>query len=399
MGKSLWGPAGLLSMVFTTSLAMAQPGASVVVDAVRLEEVEVWRQVTGELRSLRRSSLAAEEAGLVVQLPVEEGDAVETDDVIAVLDTTLAQIAVESADALAQAANSDIQRINVEKAQAQRDLEQVTRMSSQDATSVNELERAQTLVARLDAQLARAQAELLAAQIRHREASERLDDMTIRAPFPARVTRKRTELGQWVDQGDEVIELVSLREIEARLDVPESLIWRINEGATKVRVVCEAMRDPVPGEPDRTVPHEELATVLRIIPDADPRTRQFAVRVPISNPHGNGRPGMSVIGFVPAGGFAPEITVHKDAILRDDAGEFVYYDAGGQAMPARIRTKYAFGDRVAIMPGQLQPGMKIVVEGNERLYTTQPIIVTGELAAESADDQVDGQASSDEDAG
>ncbi len=367
-----------------TAPALAQP-ATVVVDAVRLEEVEVWRQVTGELRSLRRSSLAAEEPGLVVELPVEEGDAVEAGDVIAVLDTTLAQIAIDSASAQIKATESDIKRINVERAQAQRDLDQITRMTSQEATSVTELERAQTAVDRLDAQLARAQAELSGAIARHRDAIERKDDMTIRAPFPARVTRKRTELGQWVDRGDEVIELVSLREIEARLDVPESLIWRLDQASTKVRLRIEAMRDPVEGEPGRTVAHEELAEVARIIPDADPRTRQFTVRVPISNPLGRGRPGMSVIGFVPAGGFAPEITVHKDAILRDDAGEFVFFDADGKAMPARIRSKYAAGDRVAIMPGQLQPGMRVIVEGNERLYATQDLMVSAELPAKPAD--------------
>lgn len=364
---------------------LAQP-ATVVVDAVRLEEIEVWRQVTGELRSLRRSSLAAEEPGLVVELPVAEGDAVEKGDVIAVLDTTLAEIAIESAEAQTNAINSDIQRINVELSQVRRDLDQITRMSSQDASSVTELERAQTTVGRWDAQLARAQAELAAAKARHREAIERKDDMTIRAPFQARVTRKHTELGQWVSRGDEVIELVSLREIEARLDVPESLIWRLEEASTKVRLRIEAMRDPVPDEPAMTVAHEELAVVWRIIPDADPRTRQFTVRVPITNPQERGRPGMSVVGFVPAGGFAPEITIHKDAILRDDAGEFVFFDDDGKAMPARIRTKYAAGDRVAIMPGRLQPGMRVIVEGNERLYATQEIIVSAELQAKISDD-------------
>ncbi len=380
------GPIGLAGVVLSTAIAsnaLAQP-ASVVVDTVRLEEVEIWRQVTGELQSLRRSALAAQEPGLVVQLTVEEGDAVETDDVVAVLDTTLAEIAIESALAQISAVESDIQRIDVEMAQAQRDLDQINRMSTQDASSVNEVERANTLVARLNAQLARADAELSAASIRHRDAIERRDDMTIRAPFPARITRKHTELGQWVDRGDEVFELVSLRQIEARLHVPEALIWRVKEGITKVRVHIAAMRDPVEGEPGRTVPHEELAKVVRIIPNADPRTRQFTIRVPITNTHGLGRPGMSVIGFVPAGGFAPEITVHKDAILRDDAGEFVFYDAGGQAMPARIRLKYATGDRVAIMPGQLEPGMRVVVEGNERLYATQPLIITSELPSDQA---------------
>jgi len=81
------------------------------------------------------------------------------------------------------------------------------------------------------------------------------------------------------------------------------------------------------------------------------RSRLFPIRVAIPNPGELAQPGMTVVGMVPVGRKMPRLTIHKDAILRDDAGEFVYFDAGGMAMPARVRTRFSIGDRVVIDDG------------------------------------------------
>ena len=46
---------------------------SVVVDAARMETVEQWREVTGELKAVQRALLAAEEDGVVVGEVREQG--------------------------------------------------------------------------------------------------------------------------------------------------------------------------------------------------------------------------------------------------------------------------------------------------------------------------------------
>ena len=371
------------------AFAQGPPPANVVVDPVRLEPVELWRQVTGELRSLRRSNLAAQEPGLVIEMLVDAGDEVRQGEVIARLDPALAQIAADAADADIAASRSDIQRFDAELAQARRDLERFKTMSLENASNEIELERAQTTVDRVLAQRARASAELLSASVRKRDADERVKDLTIRAPFAGRVTRKHTEQGQWLSRDDSVIELLSLDQMEAILDIPEGLIANLEEGKTRVRIVVGAIRDPDPRDPAQTISFERVVPVTRIIPDADPATRQFAVRVAIHDPRRRARPGMTVVGFVPAGNVAQELTIHKDAILRDDAGEFVFIDASGRAMPARIRTKFALDDRVVIVPGSLRAGMSVVIEGNERLFPTQPLHVVEHAPAQPSSQPAD----------
>ena len=52
---------------------------AVTVDPVRLEPVREHRRVTGELRAVRRSKVAAQEPGLVIEFPVREGTRREGD--------------------------------------------------------------------------------------------------------------------------------------------------------------------------------------------------------------------------------------------------------------------------------------------------------------------------------
>ncbi len=373
------------------------PPALVRLDAVRMEPVNLQREVTGELVSLLRSDLAAEEDGLVTSLSVREGDRVEAGQIIAQLDTDLAVLEVERAQAEINSRQGVVDQRAAELAQARRDLERFRELDQQGSASTGELDRAETAVLRLIAQSAQAAADLAVARVLAREAQTRLDKRTIRAPFAGRVLARSTEVGQWVQSGDSIVELVSLEQIEARLDVPEAFIGQLRRPGVMVTLRIAALTAPAASpesvadpansanpadaawagpsaaEPTRRQPMELRAPITAIIPSVDPRSRLFPIRVKIDNPGELAQPGMSVVGLIPTGTREPQLTIHKDAILRDDAGEYVYMNGGGQAIPMRIRSRFAVGDRVVIARGSLQPGMQLIVEGNERLFPTQPL--------------------------
>lgn len=351
--------------------ACGQPPALVRVDPVRKQTAERWRQVTGELLPIRHASIAAEEPGLVTSLGVGEGDRIEKGDTLAVLDSTLARIEVERTEAEMHAAQAAIDRRAAELARAERDLERFSELSGLDASSERELDEAQTLVLSLTAQLAEARADAAAATARHQDAERRVEKLTIVAPFSGRVIRKQTESGQWLQRGDSVVMMLSLDVIEARLNVPERFLDGIDEGQTPARIRIDALRDPDPSDPARTIVHERSAPIVSIIPDAELLSRQFPVRVLLQNRDGRIRPGMSVVGFIPSRAGEPVLSVHRDAIRRDDQGEYVFFVAEGLARTARVRTQFVLGDRVAIERGVLEAGTPVVIEGNERLVPGQ----------------------------
>lgn len=362
-----WALAALITAV-SAHVALAQapsgpPPANVEVDAARLEEVEHWRDVTGEIRSLRRSVLASEESGLVIELTVNEGDRVEQGQVIARLDDVVARIEVAQAEADVAARRGEIAEHETLVRQRQRDLARVRELVERASASGIELEDAQWGVELSEARLAQAKGTLGADEALLARAKDRLSKMVIHAPFGGNVVTKRTERGQWLERGDGVVELVSLEEIEARIDVPESVIKRLGEPGVLVRIAVPSVGVAAEGQ------------ITQIVPDADRMSRMFPVRVAVKNENGLLRPGMSVVGSVPVGRRERLLTVHKDAILRDDAGEYVYFNAGGQAMVARIERLFATRERVAVRAPTLQDGMQLVVKGNERLFPTQPLIL------------------------
>ncbi len=339
------------------------PPANVSLDAAKLEQVELWREVTGEIRSLRRSVLAAEEPGLVIELAVNDGDRVELGQVIARLDDVVARIEVDQAAADVEARKGEIAERETLLRQRERDLGRVRELVERASASGVELEDAEWGVELAEARLAQTRGALHADEALLARAKDRLGKMTIHAPFDGRVVMKRTERGQWVEKGGGLVELVSLDQIEARLDVPEVVVKRLGEADATVRVLVPS------------VGHEIEAKITQVVPDADRLSRLFPVRVALDNSEGLLRPGMSVIGSVPVGRVERLLTVHKDAILRDDAGEYVYFDAGGQAMVARIERLFASRERVAVRSSMLRDGAMLVVKGNERLFPTQPLNV------------------------
>lgn len=342
------------------------PPANVRVDLARSEPLESWRESTGQIRAERRSVLAAEEEGLVAEVLVREGDRVEAGQVVARLDDARASLELRRAEALLGSVRAVVVEREALLENARRDLERVEQSFQRGGGNEREIDQARTGLQAAQARLEAAKADVVLNEVLVDLARTRLADMVVRAPYMGRVVRRAAEAGQWLGRGDAVAEVISLGTVEAWVDVPERLVARLYEPGARVRV-----RVPATGD-------EVEATRFTIVPDADPRSRLFPVRIVLENPDERFRPGMSALGLTPTGVTEETLTVHKDAFLRDDAGEFVYFavpgDGGGYiALPARVVRLFASGDRVAIRSGSLPPGAMVIVEGNERMYPTRPL--------------------------
>lgn len=356
------------------------PPAKVRFDDVRVETVERWREVTGELRAVRRSIVAAEEPGQVVDLPVEAGDRLAAGQVIARLDDALARLEVERATALVKTREAIVAERIATLEKSQRDLARIEDSFARAGAAQIELDEARTNNANAEARLAQARADVAWAQADLRTAVKRFEDLTIEAPFDGVAVSRRTELGQWVREGDAVIELVALDALDAWLDVPEAFAARLfPKDGLSPEVVLR-----VPALRASGIDETLRARVSSVIPAADPLSRLFPVRVRLENkpasssadaPNGGPlRPGMTVVGLIPTGESTQAMTVHKDAILRNETGPFVYFEGGGVAAIAPVRIEYAVGHRVVVQSPALRPGMKVVIEGNERLFPGQPLL-------------------------
>lgn len=368
----------VLALTGITSNAVAQEGpppTPVRTDAARLETVSVMRLVTGNLRAFRRSSLASEESGRVVTMHADVGQTVAAGEIVAEIDATLARHDVDRLAADREAARANVERFTEAVVMAQRDLSRFERAQAEGAVFDTEIEDARTQAIIAQAQQLSAEAALASADAELALARAALDKRTIRAPFAAQVVAKHTELGAWLGAGDPVVDLVAIQKIDAYVDVPESMIRGIAEGGQAVTVRVPAL--------DK----EYTSADAVIIADGDELARTFPVRIRIDNPNGILKPGMSIRAMLPAGRFEEAITVHKDAVRRDDGGSFAFMNVNGQAFPARFDVLWRVGDRVVISDAGIRAGTPMVIEGNERLFPTQTITDIGAAPQAEPDEQ------------
>ena len=376
--RSVGGFARVATLAFIAVVACVaavvsgQPGmppALVVLDTVRQETLAQRRDATGEIDATRRSVLAAEEQGLITRLDLLPGDSVERGEVIASFDTTLMELEIARSEAAVNSARAEVAATKADRDRARGDWDRVQQLERDNVVTVGEIDTTKAEYERAEADLAKAEADLAVSERELDLTRERLHKMTVRAPFSGVVVSKQTEVGQWVNQGESILTLVDLSSIEVVLDIPERAVGLLSESDATVTIHVAAL--------DKTFDAELIA----IVPEADELSRLFPARFRVIDAAEQGlRPGMSVVGSVPTGMNAATITVHKDAIMRNEAGEFVFVDRGGTAAVAPLaRRVFAVGDRVAVIAPSLREGERIVVEGNERLSPGRPLMVTGTL--------------------
>jgi membrane fusion protein (multidrug efflux system) len=195
---------------------------------------------------------------------------------------------------------------------------------------------------------------------------ERVNDMRIAAPFKGVIVTRHVEVGEWLGEGDAVVEIVSAGPVEIWLNVPQRQLDALLSARRSVTVSIDATEEL----------HE--LSELRIIPQVDPRARNFRLVATLPNEDQRLAPGMSAMAWVPTGEMSDQLVISKDAVLRNEAGPYVYVarvqpDSGSVAVPTPVTVLFAAGVHVAVRAGGLQEGDLVIVEGNERLFPMMPV--------------------------
>ncbi len=345
--------------------------------------VQPNRTLVGRLVEVRRVVACSEVTGKIVHLPLEEGNLVEAGKtVLARIDDIWARLALEQQQAqwLATAA-----QLEFEKGELRR-LEELFKAA---AVTESELHQKRTQIAQWEARLQ----ELQAAMAQEQERQKR---SVVYAPFDGIVVAKHAELGQYVQPGSPLVEIISRGQIDAQLMVPESAINRLQLDQT-LSIFVDPLGEQVQGK------------VVSITPFGPTASRTFPVRVRIDDPTGRLKVGMSITARIPTGPEKPALVVPKDAVLEKPDEAFVWVvmpesategeasaQLPGQALepsPAtlppdarvglvhpvlvridiRLPTEYAVIPQASQDAALLKPGAQVVIEGGERLTPGQKV--------------------------
>lgn len=375
--------AALVLALTGPAFAQQPPAVPVRVDEVRLEQVQQLRQVIGNVRAVTRSRVAAIEPGHIIELNLFEGQHVKAGQPLATIDSQRLELELQQLEADMAVREAVLAERIAQVELRQSDLELIQSMHERGAVNPKELLDARLELSVAQARRDQAQSELLVNRAQAALLRQRIKDMVIVAPFDGMVVAKMAERGEWLAIGDPIVELVSTGSFDVWLDVPQSLVQTVSRPDLTVMVHVDAL--------GRTFQSRQA----RIVGDIDTAARTFSlvVRIDQNEPAGEDAlassssaddasisapaelelaPGMSVIAWIPMDDVAPQLTVDKDAVLRNDIGTYLMVvrqmpDSTTQAMAVMVELVFALEDRYVIRANTLRPGDQVVIEGGDRL--------------------------------
>lgn len=331
---------------------------SIPVSVVRTVRTTIAEEITlsGNLLARRVSRLSAEVEGIVEKLAVDDGDRITKGEVVLGLNSELATIAKAHAAAV-------IGEARVRHAEARRRYVELTELATRQHVPKTNVAAARAEIDIAGARLAQARAE-------GRRAQALLDRHTVRAPFDGVIKNKLVEVGQWVETSTALVELVETSLLRLEAPVPQFYFGRVKPG-TRVSIRFDSMPD-----------QEFEATVSATIPVSDNAARTFPIRIDLANEQGLLAPGMSarVILRLDDESGRTALIVPADAVIRRPDGTATVWtieveDGVTTAEPREIKTGRIYRNNVEVLGGDLEPGARVVVRGNEILRPGQAVTV------------------------
>jgi membrane fusion protein (multidrug efflux system) len=317
------GPAG----------ARGGPGGPVAVEVGRVQAIRLEEdtQAVGTLRSRQGVMLKPEVSGRVARLAFNDGQRVRTGQLLVQLDDTLQLAQLKQAEAQASIARTNLQRNRELVAQ---------NFISQSAVdqSVANLDVADAQVALAKAQLAR---------------------MKILAPFDGVVGIRSVNVGDYVKDGADLVNIEDLSSVWVDFRLPERYMARLKPGQ-EVEVTLDAL-------PDR----QFTGRVDALDSALDANGRSVLVRARLSNAAGQLRAGMYARARVVFDVRERALVVPEEALVPVGDKQYVYKvvdgaDGGKVARRVEARVGQRVPGKVELLGG-VQAGDVIVVAGQARL--------------------------------
>ena len=332
---------------------------------------------SGYVTARRRATVSSKVTGKVLEVFIEEGQAVREGQVLARLDDTQTRAALNVAEAQLAAARKSAAQDEARLKEAELNLERRQRLMKEQVVGKAEVDTAQADVDSLKARIAYAHEQIGVAESQVNMQRTELNDMVVRAPFSGIAISKDAQPGEMISPVSAgggftrtgIGTIVDMSSLEIEVDVNESYINRVKP-AQKVEAILDAY-------PDWRIP----AHVITTVPTADRQKATVRVRIGFEG-SGSSRakldprilPDMGVkVSFLreeegpkPAAAVVPSVSVPKAAVKVVDGSSIVFVVKEDRVERRAIRAGLETGDEVEVVSG-LSAGERVVVDAPPQL--------------------------------
>ena len=337
-----------LALALPASAAQAEdrkgpPPALVVVDHAIKRFVSPTAPYSATVISRDDANLAGEIAGRLTWV-AEVGDRIRKGESVAKLDDTFfRQQVIEE--------QSIIQREQAKFDFHTRQVERLERLLTE-----NNIAQSQVDQEKMDRSVAHNN--ILSAKARLSQAEERLRRASILAPFDGVVSQRWLQAGEWADNGDAIVRLVSTDNLEVEAYIPAGSLKLVTVGTPL------AYTD---GKISGT------GTVRTIVPIGGDVSRLYELRISVSDPSLSAGNLLRVA--VPTALPREAVLVPRDALVLRREGIYVYrVNEHSVAERVAVQTGIAESARIEVTGG-IREHDRVVIRGGENLRPGMPVQV------------------------
>jgi len=301
------------------------PPPGIAVEAARVVSLSLPQALTavGSLRSDETVIVRPEIAGRVATIHFREGERVTKGDVILKLDES-----VQRADSDRAKANLTLSKSKFERAE---DLRTKGFISSQAKDEAENNFR----VAQSDAELTEA----------------KLQKMTIRAPFSGTVGLRMVSVGDYVKEGQDIVNLEALDPLKVDFRVPEIFLTQVKDRQS-LQITLDAL-------PDKAYDGQ----VFAINPLIDANGRSIVIRAQVPNKDGRLRPGMFARVRLFTSASKPTLVVPEESLFPVGDDKYVYKVIDGKAARQKVEIGARREGRVEIVNGLAADDLVVTAGG------------------------------------
>lgn len=358
---------GLLAINAAKTAVAQMPGGGpqgpmpVVVEAVKREPVQIWQEFSGRLVPVDFAEIRPQVSGIITEVRFVDGQFVQKDDVLFVIDPGPFEAAVSEAKARVSSAQNayDLAKIELERAEG---------LIATNAISQNLYE-----VRKTSAKTALAAMEVAKAQLR--QAQINLDYAYVKAPISGRTSRAELTEGNVVQAAGLaapiLTSVVSSEGIYADFEIDEQTYLRsVRSQAFEKNAEQEIRVQIIVGEQSSQPIEGKIHTFDNRI---DPQSGTIRARAVFENADGALLPGMFAKVRLGSASSEEKIMVSEKAIGTDQNRKFVYVVDEKNIVQFRpVVLGISSEGRREVISG-LEVGEKIITEGVIRIQPQMPV--------------------------
>lgn len=324
------------------------PPSPVQVAVVKTQTVSNQISLIGTTEAISESTVASEISGLVEHFPVKEGNFVKKGALLANLKETELRLRLKGAVAAKK-------RIEANLLNAEKELERVSKLKETNSIAERQYDNAFYTYQALSEELLQRESEIELLKYEHKQ-------QKVLAPFSGFVAKEHTQIGEWINKGGPVVTLLDLDNIRITVDVPERYsVLLVPKKSVKISIKSVS---------------ENLFSgkIYSVLPQGDPNSRTFPVRIHIANTDHKIKSGMEAMVTFNLATQKKALLVPKDTVVTSGDNRLVFMVNDGKAIPVPVKIIGYYDGDVAV-EGNLKPGVRVVIRGNERLRPGQPVVV------------------------